>query len=283
MCADDGSTDSTCLTGRDGVCEPTLEITRKAIFLGGTTAATDFYLELAFQTQGSLCHYSVSWASSRPVRQVRLFALEHQFGTMRGADDPGASCFEGTRFKVVNGVNENYNIVSNSLEYDPRFSTNGVSGLLYGAGDRTSDIFFGTSSTSANFRSASRVCPTGLNGTNLPASFKVVIEGGGIPSAGLNNFLDDSTAPNSDNVGKKKNSFFFSFFSFLVLLIPALLFSKVLIGFCCRIAEYVWAMKILRRRMTEATSGTLNRDPTLQMLELPCLLILRPSLRGILM
>jgi hypothetical protein len=50
-----------------------------------------------------------------------------------------------------------------------------------------------------------------LNGTNLPASFKVVIEGGGIPSAGLNNFLDDSTAPNSDNVGKEKQFFFFFF------------------------------------------------------------------------
>lgn len=124
---------------------------------------------------------------------------------MQGSDDPSASCFEGIRFKVVNGVNINYNIVANSLQYDPRFNLNGLPGLLYAAGSVTnpsSNLFFGQSSTSPNFRDASRKCPAGVTGDNLPTSFKVVVDGGGIPSSALNNFLSLATgAPNLDNVG----------------------------------------------------------------------------------
>ena len=205
MCADDGITTSTCLTGKNGPCEPTYSSTKKGLFLGGTLNDTDFYLELAFQTFGSACQFDITWASSRPVNQVHVFAMAHQFGTMGGADDPEASCFEGVRYKVVDGANKNYNIVSNSLQYDSRFSLRGVPGLLYGAGNvqnPPADLFFGQSSTSANFRDASRKCPAGVTGDSLPVSFKVVIDGGGIPSAGLNNYLDvDSGAPNVQNVG----------------------------------------------------------------------------------
>ncbi len=143
----------------------------------------------------------VSWASSVPVQQVRLFALQSQFGTLGGANDPEAQCFEGLRYRVINGTNVNYNIVNASLAYDPRFSYNGVPGLAYGAGTTTSALSWGLSSGSTSFRDATMRCPAGVTGTSLPASFKVVILGGAIPAASLNNAMGPSTAPNADNVG----------------------------------------------------------------------------------
>jgi hypothetical protein len=197
----DGTTPSTCLNGQNGPCEPDLQVVRKAIFLGGTFNATNFFAEMAFYLQGPLCHYQINWASSVPVQQVNVFALQYQFGTAQGAADPTAQCFEGIRYKVVNNANVNYNIAPNSLQYDPRFAQGGVPGLVYGAGSLTSSLYFGASSTSTDFRDATMRCPAGVTAANLPASFKVVILGGNIPSSSLNNNLGPTDAPNAANVG----------------------------------------------------------------------------------
>ncbi len=178
-----------------------MQVVRKAIFLGGTFNSTNFYAEIAYYLQGPLCHYHVSWSSSQPVQQVNIFALEYHFGTAQGNDDVAASCFEGIRYKVVNGSNVNYNIAPNSLQYDPRFAQGGVRGLVYGAGGLTGNLSFGSSSTSTNFRDASMRCPSGVSAANLPASFKVVILGGDIPASSLNNNLDVASAPNTQNAG----------------------------------------------------------------------------------
>lgn len=153
--------------------------------------------------QGPLCHYLFSWASSRPVTQVRAFAMHYQFGTIQGANDPSSSCFQGIRYEVINGANVNYNIVPQSLDYDPRFQQNGVPGLLYASGSITGTPagFFGESTVGSEFRSVTMQCPAGVNSTNLPVSFKLVVLGGGIPAASLNNAMDITTAPNADNVG----------------------------------------------------------------------------------
>lgn len=143
----------------------------------------------------------VSWASSIPVQQVRLFALQSQFGTQGGANDAEAQCFEGLRYRVVNGSNVNYNIVNASLAYDSRFAFGGVPGLAYGAGTATSALSWGLSSGATSLRDATMRCPAGVTGATLPASFKVVILGGAIPAASLNNAMSAATAPNADNVG----------------------------------------------------------------------------------
>lgn len=202
-CSDGITQDSNCLVGRDGPCEPDVTVLRKTMFLGDAPnlAATDFYLELTFTVQGPLCRMLVSWASSSPVQKVRVFALSNQFGTNAGANDPAARCTGGVRSKDINGTNTNYNIVSESLQYDPRFSYNGVSGLVYGAGQDNSNLHWGISSGSTNFRDSTYRCPAGVNGDNLPASFKVVILGGNINPAELNNAMTNATAPNADNVG----------------------------------------------------------------------------------
>jgi hypothetical protein len=201
QCSDGATNTSTCLNGQNGPCEPSLHIVRKALFLGGTFEATDFFIEVAYTFQGPLCHYTVNWASSQPVQQVNLFALQYQFGTAQGQEDPSAQCFQGVRYKVVNGENVNYNIAANSLQYDTRFNRNGVPGLVYGVGNLTGSLFFGASSTSPNFRDVTMQCPPGVTESTLPSSLKVVVLGGNIPAAALNNNLPLSSAPNTQNVG----------------------------------------------------------------------------------
>lgn len=203
VCSNGVTQDSACLVGRDGPCEPDVTVVRKTMFVGDTPALdqTDLYVEVAFYLQGPLCRMLVSWASSAPVTQIRVFALRDQYGTVGGANDTSAQCFNGVRYKVVNGVNVNYNIVQESLAYDPRFSFNGVSGLVYGAGTTGSQLSWGLSSGSTNFRDASYRCPAGVTATTLPHSIKVVILGGNIQPTAFNNALTPITAPNVDNVG----------------------------------------------------------------------------------
>jgi hypothetical protein len=107
------------------------------------------------------------------VPQVRVFAMQSQFGTIGGVPDPNAQCFQGLRFKVINGVNVNYNVVNESLAYDNRFNYNGVSGSLYGAGNAGSSLSWGISSGSGNLRDVSYRCPAGVTASMLPQSFKV--------------------------------------------------------------------------------------------------------------
>lgn len=205
ICSDGNTQGSNCLTGRNGTCEPDLEIRRKSLFLGNgpATAGTDFYVEVTFYIQGPLCNMFVSWGSSVPVQKVRVFALASQFGTIAGANDPNAQCFEGIRYTAINGTNVNYNIVSQSLVYDPRFTYSGVPGLAYGASavGPLSGVSWGMSSGSNNFRDATYSCPPGVTGDNLPLSFKVVVDGGGIQASSLNNAFTAQNAPNADSVG----------------------------------------------------------------------------------